>query len=168
MTVRLDSAGVNYHPRSIREAPATAPIAKRVVLAVIDGLRPEAIYEFNLSNIKTIADLGASTLTGQSVSPTYATTCVASLMTGVSPSEHGMQTDRLSFPRHLGRVESLPRVISGDGFQTSAFMGEVPSTISGTAELIGRELGFQSFCGHWEYLFLGTTRGECSMKPSTP
>jgi hypothetical protein len=65
-----------------------------------------------------------------------------------------MQTDRLSFPRHLGRLETLPRVIAGDGFQTSAFMCEVPSTISGTAGLIGRELGFQSLS------FSGNTSAE--------
>jgi hypothetical protein len=65
-----------------------------------------------------------------------------------------MQTDRLSFPRHLGRLETLPRVIAGEGFQTSAFMGEVPSTIRGTAGLIGRELGFQSLS------FSGNTSAE--------
>jgi predicted AlkP superfamily pyrophosphatase or phosphodiesterase len=145
---------MNYSPGSGSGATIASPIAKRVVLAIIGGLRPDAIEEFSLSNIQTIADLGASTLTCKSVSPAYATTCVGSIMTGVSPSEHGMRTDRLSFPRNLGYLETLPRLIANEGYQVSAFMGEIPSTIRGTAGLVGRELGFPSLS------FAGNTSAE--------
>ena len=145
---------MNYHPRSIRDATTASPIAKRIVLAIIGGLRPDAIEEFNLSDIQTIADLGASTLACKSMSPAYATTCVGSIMTGVSPSEHGIRTDRLSFPRNLGYLDTLPRLIANEGYQVSAFMGEIPPTIRGTAGLVGRELGFPSL------RFSGNTSAE--------
>ena len=145
---------MEYRLAATREGAATSLIAKRVVLAIVGGLRPDAIEEFSLSNIRTIADLGASTLTCKSVSPAYATTCVGSIMTGVSPSEHGMRTDRLSFPRNLGYLETLPRLIANEGYQVSAFMGEIPPTIRGTAGLVGRELGFPSLS------FAGDTSAE--------
>lgn len=144
MTGPRDFDCVNYDSRPTWEGPRPTPIAKRVVLAVVDGLRPDAIEQFGLTNLQRLADLGASTLTAQTVSPSYATTCVASLLTGVSPSEHGMRTDRLSFPRSVSRLETLPRSIASEGFQVSAFMGDVPSMLCGTAGLVGRELGFQS------------------------
>jgi hypothetical protein len=145
---------MNYDAEAIRKASTATPIAKRVVLAIVGGLRPDAIEEFSLSNIQTVAELGASTLTCKSVSPAYATTCVASIMTGVSPSEHGMRTDRLSFPRNLGYLDTLPRLIANEGYQVSAFMGEIPPTIRGTAGLVGRELGFPSLS------FAGNTSAE--------
>src|SRR5258708_22374583 len=144
MTPGLDSAVMSDDSKAIRKGSTATPIAKRVVLAIIGGLRPDAIEEFSLSNLQTIADLGASTLACKSVSPPYAITCVASIMTGASPSEHGMRTDRLSLPRKLGYLETLPRLIANEGYQVSAFMGEIPPTIRGTAGLVGRELGFPS------------------------
>ena len=144
---------MSYSARSpLKEA--TTLIAKRGALAIISGLRPDAIEEFSLSNIQTIAHLGASTLRCKSVSPPYATTCVGSIMTGVSPSEHGMRTDRLSFPRNLGYLDTLPRLIANEGYQVSAFMGEIPPTVRGTAGLVGRELRFPSLS------FAGNTSAE--------
>ena len=126
---------MNYSARSPRETPGTPPIAKRVVLVVVDGLRPDAIECFGLSNLGRIANRGASTLTAQSVSPCYTLSCVASLMTGVSPWEHGIENDRLSYPRSSNRLATLPSWIAGEGFQAAAFMGEVPSNLRGTAAL---------------------------------
>lgn len=135
--------GMNYTPMSVRHGPAT-PMAKRAVLVVVDGLRPEAIGQFDLFNLQRLAERGASTMCARSVSPTYTTTCVASLLTGVSPTEHGMRTDRLTFPRIVSRLDTLPRSIASEGFPVSAFTCEVPSMIRGTAGLVGREMGFQS------------------------
>jgi arylsulfatase A-like enzyme len=141
---------MNYSSRSSREAPTTTPIAKRVVLVVVDGLRPDAIERFGLSNLARIANRGASTLTARSVSPCNTLACAASLMTGVSPSEHGIENGRLSYPRSSNRLATLPNSIAAEGFQVAAFMGDVPMTIRGSATLIGKELGFQSvsFRGH--------------------
>ena len=135
---------MTYYGATVRERPIAVPLARRVILVVIDGLRPDAIERFNLSNLRRVANRGASTLTGQSVSPSYTTSCVASLMMGVSPSEHGVRTEGLSFPRNVSRIDTLPRAIASAGFQVSAFMGDIPVMVRGTAALLGRELGFQS------------------------
>lgn len=128
---------------SVRNGPAT-PMARRAVLVIVDGLRPEAIGQFDLLNLQRLAERGASTMCAQSVSPTHTITCVASLLTGVSPTEHGMRTDRLTFPRIVSRLDTLPRSIASEGFPVSAFTSDVPSMLRGTAGLVGREMGFQS------------------------
>ncbi len=146
MTFARDSGAVTHYSRSTSawNGAGADPIARRVVLTIVNGLRPDAIERFDLSNIRRVAERGASTLAAKSVSPSFSTTCMATLMTGVSPAEHGMKTDRFSFPRSLSRVDTLPRLIATEGFQVSGFMEDISPAIRGTAGLVGRELGFQS------------------------
>ena len=116
---------------------------KRVVLVVIDGLRPDAIERFSLFNLRRLVERGASTLTARSVSPDFAAARLTSLLTGVSPSAHGVIAKRAGLPRVLGRVEPLARVVAGEGFQVSGFLPEVSSALASGAGLTGRALGFQ-------------------------
>ena len=57
-------------------------------------------------------------------------------------------------PRNLGYLDTLPRLIANEGYQVSAFIGEIPRTVRGTAGLVGRELGFPSLG------FAGNTSAE--------
>ena len=117
---------------------------KRVVLVAIDGLRSDAIERFSLFNLRRLAERGASTFDARSVTPDFAAARLTSLLTGVSPSAHGVITKRAGLPRVLGRVEPLARVVSGEGFQVSGFLPEVPPALASGAGLTGRALGFQN------------------------
>jgi arylsulfatase A-like enzyme len=114
---------------------------RRVVLVVLDGLRPDAIETFTLANARRLVAHGAATLTGSTVSPSVTAACMASLLTGVSPDVHGLRSDRFHIPRHRGRTEPLPHVLAKTSLPTSAFMRRVPLLMRGVARQIARQLG---------------------------
>jgi predicted AlkP superfamily phosphohydrolase/phosphomutase len=70
----------------------------RVVLVVLDGLRPDAIPTFSLTRIAALAADGASTWAGRTVAPSVTAAVVASLMTGTAPARHGVVSDRFHIP----------------------------------------------------------------------
>src|SRR5689334_8442175 len=80
---------------------AGMPIAsdiRRVIIVVLDGLRPDAIERFDLAHTRRLIGRGASTLRGTTVAPSITTAAMTSLLTGVSPARHGITTDRFSVP----------------------------------------------------------------------
>jgi predicted AlkP superfamily pyrophosphatase or phosphodiesterase len=114
---------------------------RRVVLVVLDGLRPDAIEAFNLSNIQRLAAQGASTMSGATVSPSVTAACMASLLTGVAPEHHGLCSDRFHVPRRRAHEESLPRVLAEVSLPTTAFMCRVPLLMRWVARRLARRLG---------------------------
>src|SRR5262245_59062217 len=72
---------------------------ERVVLVVLDGLRPDTIDVCGLENWKRLAARGASTLAGTTVGPSVTAAAMASLLTGVAPETHGLKSDKLPLPR---------------------------------------------------------------------
>ena len=104
-------------------------IVRRVVLVAVEGLRPESIESFSLFNTKRFIEHGASSLSARSVNPDFSFARLTSLLTGISPSRHGVLSERLGFLRTRGRVEPLAGVIANEGFQVSAFLPEVPPSL---------------------------------------
>ena len=121
---------------------ATTTPVRRVVLVVLDGLRPDAMSRFDLMHLERLAKRGASTFTARTVSPSVTACAMASLLTGVAPETHGMQSDRFHLPRPRGPVHPLARVLAEHSMPTSAFMAGVPVLLSGLAQRIARVLGF--------------------------
>src|SRR5215813_9643309 len=62
------------------------PVVRRVVVVILDGLRPDAIQRFHLETLHRLMASGAWTLRGTTVAPSVTTAAVTSLMTGVSPA----------------------------------------------------------------------------------
>lgn len=102
------------HPRAIR----------RVVLVVLDALRPDA---FDLSTLCQLARTGASTMAATTIQPSVTFCAMASLLTGVAPAVHGLDSDRLRIPRPRGRI--LPRSArwSSSGADSSYCTGPTPT-----------------------------------------
>ena len=141
--------------------------AGRAVVVVLDGLRPDAINTFGLRNLMRMKEVGASSLEAATVSPSYTAACLTSLLTGLPPAEHGVDSDRIFFPRSTSRIEPMPRSVARHGYETSAFMGEVPFALRGLARKIGRAFGFQnaSFSGNSSAEILRTAiRALCSQR----
>ncbi|MFN0097371.1 MAG: alkaline phosphatase family protein [Gemmatimonadaceae bacterium] len=103
----------------------TPPI-RRVVLVVLDGLRPDAIPRFDLVHTAALARQGASTMLGRTVSPSVTACAMASLLTGASPERHGLQGDRFHIPRASGPLHPLPRVLAEHGLPSTAFLARLP------------------------------------------
>lgn len=114
---------------------------RRVVLVVLDGLRPDAIDAFDLIHIRRLAASGASTEAGRTVTPSITAAAMTTLLTGLTPARHGIVSERFHVPRVRGTLDPLPRVLAAAGYPTEAFVGALPSLYRGLASRIGRYLG---------------------------
>ena len=119
-----------------RETPV-----RRVVVVVLDGLRPDAIPRFGLTHITALAKCGASTMLGRTVSPSVTACAMASLLTGAAPERHGLQSDRFHLPRSRGPLHPLPRVLAEHALPTSAYLASMPLLFTGVAQRIASHAG---------------------------
>jgi len=125
--------------RSVR---VSSPIGiERVILVVLDGLRPDAVERLRLHNWNRLAARGASTLQATTVAPSITTAAMASLLTGVAPESHGIRSDRLHAPRASRHVHPLPRCLRGAGVPTSAYIRTIPWIFRGVASRWSKALG---------------------------
>lgn len=122
----------------MRETPV-----RRVVLVVLDGLRPDAIPRFGLTQLGGLARAGASTMLGRTVAPSVTACAMASLLTGASPERHGLQSDRFHLPRPTGPIHPLPRVLAEAGYPSSAFLARMPLLFTGIARRIASHVGVE-------------------------
>lgn len=99
---------------------------RRVILVVLDGLRPDAIDTFGLEHLQRLMATGAWTRSASTVSPSVTAAAMGSLVSGASPAVHGLRSDRFHLPVPTGRVDPLPRVLADHGMGTSAFVRELP------------------------------------------
>ncbi|MGH7656120.1 MAG: alkaline phosphatase family protein [Gemmatimonadaceae bacterium] len=123
-------------PADIRSSPV-----QRVVLVVLDGLRPDAIARFRLHRVASLARRGASTFRAQTVSPSITPCAMASLLTGASPERHGMQSERFRLPRSRGPVHPLAKELARHSLPSSFFMPQVPFLMRSIAGRLATALG---------------------------
>ena len=132
----------------------------RVIIVVLDGLRPDAIDTFQLSNIRAMALSGASTMSARTVSPSCTWPAMTSLLSGLPPDAHGILSDSLHVPKPKTPLEPLPALLSQAGYHSAVFLRALPRLYRGTGRLIARGLGFS------EVRFAGTTAEEVTMAAS--
>jgi len=128
-------------PADIRSSPV-----RRVVLVVLDGLRPDAINRFGLHRVASLARRGAFTYRARTVSPSITPCAMASLLTGAVPERHGIQSEHFRIPRPRGPVHPLAKELSKHSLPTSFFMPRVPFLMRGVASRISTRLGIGEFC----------------------
>ena len=139
---------------------STLTAIRRVIIVVLDGLRPDAIDAFDLSNIRAMALSGASTMSARTVSPSCTWPAMTSLLSGLPPETHGILRDSLHVPRPKTQLEPLPALLSQAGLHSAVFLRALPRLYRGTARLIARGLGFA------EARFAGATAEEVTMAAS--
>jgi arylsulfatase A-like enzyme len=127
---------------------------------VLDGLRPDAIDAFDLSNIRAMALNGASTMSARTVSPSCTWPAMTSLLSGVSPETHGIVRDSAHVPKPRTPLLPLPRLLSRAGQPSAVFMRSLPALYRVTARRIAKGLGFA------EAHFAGRTAQEIIMSAS--
>lgn len=127
-------------PFDIRSSPV-----RRVVLVVLDGLRPDAIHRFQLQRVATLARRGASTFRAQTVTPSITPCAMATLLTGAAPERHGIQSEHFHIPRPRGPVHPLAKELTKHSMPTSFFMPQVPFLMRGIASRISTMLGLGEF-----------------------
>ena len=127
----------------------TLPVARRVIVVVADGLRPDIIPLLDLPTFGRLVRQGASTLDGRTVRPSVTAAAMASLLTGVEPHVHGLANSRFRVPRPVQPLDPLPRVLRDAGLPTMAWMAALPWTYRGLGATLARRVGFDhvSFAG---------------------
>jgi predicted AlkP superfamily pyrophosphatase or phosphodiesterase len=93
---------------------------KRVILIMIDGLRPDALMMAKAPNLHRAMQAGSSTLKARTVMPSVTLPCHTSLFYGVPPEFHGVTTNTWRpFARPVpGLIETVKR---GAGGKTAMF-----------------------------------------------
>lgn len=120
-----------------RRSPAVKPAAhplrvpgkarvRRVILVVLDGLRPDAIEAFAMTNLRDLGLCGAYTGSATTVSPPVTAAAMTSLLTGAAPADHGLTSDRFHIPRPRIRLEPLPAVLDQAGLPVATFVRRLP------------------------------------------
>jgi predicted AlkP superfamily pyrophosphatase or phosphodiesterase len=125
-------------PTDIRSTPV-----RRVVLIVLDGLRPDAVSRFGLRRVAQLARRGASTFRAQTVSPSITPCAMATLLTGATPERHGIQSEHFHIPRPRGPVHPIAKELARHSLPTSFFMPHVPFLMRGIAARISSLLGLR-------------------------
>jgi len=99
---------------------------RRVVLLVIDGLRPDAVSPALMPTLATLAASGWSS-EGRTIRPSITIAALASLATGVLPERHGLVDARLPSLQQLSGLRPLPLVLKRHGHRTRIVAGPLPT-----------------------------------------
>jgi predicted AlkP superfamily pyrophosphatase or phosphodiesterase len=109
---------------------------KKVVLVVIDGLRPDTITPDRMPALSGLLRRGWRALAATTVRPSVTVAALTSLATGVSPERHGLCNASL---QSLGRVRGLkplPQELRRIGVETSV----VTAQLTGSARWLAGAL----------------------------
>jgi arylsulfatase A-like enzyme len=98
----------------------------RVVLVILDGLRPDAITPHVMPALSALAERGWSAV-AHTVRPSVTVAALTSLATGVSPARHGLDADRrMPTPSVVRRLAPLPLHLQRHGRRTAICTGRLP------------------------------------------
>ena len=139
---------------------------RRVVVVVLDGLRPDAIDEYQLPHLTRLAAGGAWARHATTVAPSVTAAAMASLLTGVAPGVHGVRSDRFHIPKASGKLSPVPKVLAESQYPTAAFLAEVPSLFRGIASRIANQIGIADtrFIGDCSTFILRSARHAISLQ----
>ena len=104
--------------------PTPAPIARRVLILSIDGLRPELISLAPMPNLQALMQNGAYTLTAQTVYPSVTLVSHSSMLVGVCPSKHGVNWNDYIPENGIAQGVDLFDLAHAAGFQTVMHVGK--------------------------------------------
>ena len=97
------------------EAATTTPAARRVVLLVLDGLRADLVGDPRFPNLIALRDESAHTVEAITVLPSVTAVAMTSLLSGVGPADHGVDTDRFRVPTPRRPLQTLAHVVTAAG-----------------------------------------------------
>ena len=122
---------------------------ERVILVVLDGLRPDLITPDWLPCLSGLAASGSHTLAGTTVQPSVTAAALASLFTGVEPTVHGIVGETTLRPRLGHRLTLLPRDCATGGVPMVGHMRALPWGTRTLGTLLAAQLGMRTiFGGH--------------------
>lgn len=121
-----------FGPRFVRADPSTRiPLrtfngpTEHVILISIDGLRPDAIGQFQAATLNRLMVEGSSTLAATTILPSKTLPSHTSMLTGQPPDVHGVSwNNKLSPKQKELHVPTVFAVLRSQGFVTAAFFSK--------------------------------------------
>ena len=98
---------------------------RRVILVLIDGLRPDAITPSVMPSLNAFAHNFTLALRATTVRPSTTVAALASLATGVGPANHRLVEPGLGFLGKLGTLRPVARELARGGVATDVVCGEL-------------------------------------------
>ncbi len=100
----------------------TEPVARRIVLVSVDGLRADAVSPTRTPTLTALAAGGAFLPNARSLEPTLSVPANLSLLAGEGPPSHRLFSEDLDFTPEMNRLDPLFRVGLRRGQATSAVL----------------------------------------------
>jgi arylsulfatase A-like enzyme len=104
--------------------PTPVPLARRVLILSIDGLRPDVISLAPMPNLLNLMQNSAYSLTAQTIYPSSTLPSHASMLTGYCPAMHGVDWNDYDPEQGYAIGTDLFDIAHAAGFQTSMFVGK--------------------------------------------
>ena len=104
--------------------PTPAPVARRVFILSLDGMRPDAIAAAPMPNLQALMQTSAYTLKAQTISPSGTLPAHTSMLTGLCPSKHGVDWNDYIPENGYAKGPSLFDVAHAAGLQTVMMVGK--------------------------------------------
>jgi hypothetical protein len=120
---------------------AAPPIARRVVVLVLDGLRADLIGDPRFPNLTMLRDSSAYTTDATTVLPSVTAVAMTSLLSGVGPAMHGVNSDRFRVPTPAVPLTTVPQVVTAAGMASTGVVRQVPWMLRPLAKRIVGALG---------------------------
>jgi arylsulfatase A-like enzyme len=108
----------------VPSATPAAPLAPRVVIFSVDGLRPDALLQAGTGVISGLAARGAYTWQAQTIMPSTTLPSHASMLSGFMPSAHGITWDDYRPERGPIPVPTVFAVARAAGLRTVMVVGK--------------------------------------------
>ena len=104
--------------------PTPAPIARRVIILSVDGMRPDAIELAPMPNLMNLMQSSAYSLNAQTIYPSSTLPSHSSMLTGLCPEDHGVDWNDYIPERGIAQGTDLFDISHEAGFKTVMYVGK--------------------------------------------
>lgn len=134
-------------PRSAEPAGA---VSDHVLIVSIDGLRPDAIGEYDAETLERLMREGTYSLDAQTIVPSKTLPSHTSMLTGTAPDVHGVTwNSRASDDHGVVQVPTIFELAREQGFGTAAFFSKAKFHHLVRPGSLDYWQGPESNIGHW-------------------
>lgn len=114
-------SGATPQPGAVR----AGAVSDHVVVISLDGMRPDALVEYNAKTILRLMREGAWARSAQTIVPSKTLPSHTSMLTGVPPEVHGVTWNEDQTDEHgTVDVQTVFEVAKGQGYTTAAFFSK--------------------------------------------
>ena len=104
--------------------PTPAPLARRVLILSIDGLRPDAISLAPMPNLMNLMYGGAYSLSARTIYPSSTLPSHTSMLSGLCPQKHGVNWNDYKPENGYAQVTDIFDIAHAAGMQTTMYVGK--------------------------------------------